>query len=62
MARFADPHLEPGRQALDVRGKDVARAHRDSHAQDRLGEQRIGARRARPVDVGEFDDEIVDGF
>jgi hypothetical protein len=62
MARIADPHLEPGRQALDVRGKDVARAGRNAHAQDRLGEQPVGARRARSVDVGEFDDEIVDAF
>ena len=59
---FANPHLEPGRQALDVRRKDVARARRDSHAQDRLGEQRVGAGRARSVDVGEFDDEVVDAF
>ena len=62
MAALADPHLEPGRQTLDVRRKDVARARRDAHPQDRLGEQRVGARRARAVDVGEFDDEVVDAF
>ena len=62
MALFADPHLEPGRQALDVRRKDVARARRDPHAQDRLGEQRVGAGRARSVDIGEFDDEVVDAL
>ena len=60
MAALADPHLVPGRQALDVRREDVARARRDAHAQDRLGEQRVGAGRARAVDVGEFDDEVVD--
>ena len=61
MAALADPHLEPGRQTLDVRREDVARARRDAHPQDRLGEQRVGARRAGAVDVGEFDDEVVDG-
>ena len=62
MAALADPHLVPGRQTLDVRREDVARARRNAHPQDRLGEQRVGARRARPVDVGEFDDEVVDAL
>ena len=62
MALVADPHLEPGRQPLDVRREDVARARRYAHAQDRLGEQRVGAGRARAVDIGEFDDEVVDAF
>src|SRR5208282_5060321 len=60
MAAFADSYLVPGRQTLDVRGEDVARARRDAHPQDRLGEERVGARRPRSVDVGEFDDEVVD--
>ena len=60
MAVVVDPHLEPGRQALDVRRKDVARTYRDAHPQHRFGEQRVGARRAGAVDVGEFDDEVVD--
>ena len=41
-ALLADAHLVPGRQALDVAGEDVARAHRHAHAQDRLGEQLVG--------------------
>ena len=60
IAVLADPHLEPGRQTLDVRRKDVARTRRDAHPQHRLGEQRVGAGRAGAVDVGEFDDEVVD--
>src|SRR5262249_40389382 len=35
VTRFRHPHLVPGRQALDVRGEDVARADRYAHAQDR---------------------------
>ena len=45
-----------------LRGEDVARADRHAHAQDGLGEQLVGRGRARAVDVGELDDEIVDGF
>ena len=59
---FADAHLIPGRQALDVRGEDVARRDRHAHAQDRAREHQVGARRARAVDVGEADDEIVYGM
>ena len=62
MARLRHPHLVPGRQALDVGGKDVARRDRHAHAQDRLGEQRVGAGRTRAVDVGELDDEVVDAL
>src|SRR3546814_13836506 len=51
----------PGRQALDVGREDVARADRHAHAQDGLGEQLVGRRRARTVDVGELDDEVVGG-
>jgi xanthine dehydrogenase YagS FAD-binding subunit len=60
VARLADPDLVPGRQALDVGRKDVARADRHAHAQDRLGEQLVGRGRAGAVDVGELDHEIVD--
>ena len=35
-------HLVPGGQALDVGRKDVARADRHTHAQNRFGEQLIG--------------------
>ena len=62
VALFVDAHLVPGRQALDVRRKDVARADRNAHAQQAAREQLVGRRRSRAVDVGELDDEIVDGF
>ena len=55
-----DAHLVPRRQALDVGREDVARGDRHAHAQDRVREQAVGRRRARAVDVGELDDEIVD--
>ncbi len=61
-ALLADANLIPGGQALDVAGEDVARAHRHAHAQDGLGEQLVGRGRTRTVDVGELDDEVVDGF
>ena len=62
MAGLADPHLVPGRQPLNVRREDVARASRYAHPQHRFGEQPVGAGRARAVDVGEFHDEVVDAF
>src|SRR5690606_29458492 len=62
IAALVDAHFVPGRQALDVRGEDVARRHRHAHAQDRTGEELVGAGRARAVDVRELDDEIVDRF
>jgi len=61
-AGFGDAHLVPGRQPLDVGGKDVARADRHAHAQDRLGEELVGRGRARAVDVGELHHEGVDGL
>ena len=57
---LAHPDLVPGRQALDVGGEDIARRDWHAHAQDRPREQEIGAGRARAVDVGEANDEIVD--
>ena len=60
MPGLGDPHLVPGRQALDVGGEDVARRHRHAHPQDRLGEHAVGAGRARAVHIGELDDEVVD--
>src|SRR6266536_1130141 len=54
-----DANLVPGRQALNVGGKDVARRDRHAHAQDRMGEQLVGARGPRSVDVREANDEIV---
>ena len=62
VAALADAHLVPGRQALDVRREDVARADRHAHAQEAPREQLVRRRRARAVDVRELDDEIVDGF
>ncbi len=61
-ASLADAHLVPGRQALDVAREDVARADRHAHAQDGAREQLVGRGRARAVDVGELDDEVVDGL
>ena len=61
-ALLGHAHFVPGRQALDVGGEDVARRDRDAHAQDRAREQLVGRGRARAVDVGELDDEVVDGF
>src|SRR3954468_15128420 len=55
------PDLVPGGKALDVGGEDVARGDRHAHAQDGAGEHLIGGGRARAIDVGELDDEIVDG-
>jgi hypothetical protein len=57
---FRHPHLIPGRQALDVGWEDVPGRRRDAHAQDRLGEQRIGAGRTGPVHIGELDNEVID--
>src|ERR1700737_4119593 len=59
MSVLGHPHLIPGRQALDVGGEDVARRDRHAMTQDRAAEQFVGARRARAVDVGEADDEVV---
>ena len=59
MTGFGDAHLVPGRQALNVRREDVARRHRHAHAHDGAGEQLVGAGRARSVDVGKPDDEVV---
>ena len=61
VAPLAHAHLEPGRQPLDVGGENVARRHRNAHAEQRLGKHAIGARRTRSVDVGEADDEVVVG-
>ena len=62
MAVAGHAHLVPGRQALDVRREDVARGDRHAHADDRAREQPVGARRSRPVHVGELHDEVVDPF
>ena len=60
IAQLRHPDLVPGRQALDVGGEDVLRADRDAHAEQRLGENAVGARRARAVDGGELHHKVVD--
>src|SRR5689334_13736302 len=59
MTVLGDAHLVPGWQTLDVGWKNVARADRHAVAQDRAREQFVSGGRARPVDVGEPDDEVV---
>src|SRR5215212_5181393 len=59
MAGFGDPHLVPGRQSLDVGGKDVARRDRHAMTQYGAGEQFVGAGRARAINVREANDEVV---
>ena len=58
-ASFADANLIPGRQPLDIRGKDVAGGDRDAHAQDRTREQQVGAGGAGTIDVCETYYKIV---
>ncbi len=55
-------HLVPGRHPLDVGRKDVARRHRHAHAHDGPGKQFVGRCRARAIDIGELDDEVVAAF
>ena len=62
MAVAGHPHLVPGRQPLDVGREDVARRDGHAHADDRAGEQPVGARGARAVHVGELHHEIVGPF
>ncbi len=57
-----DPDLIPGRQALDIRGKDIFRTDRYPHAVDGQGKEVVGAGRTGAVDIGKADDEIVDAF
>ena len=42
VALVANTRFIPGRQALDVAGKDIARADRHAHTQNSLGKQLIG--------------------
>jgi hypothetical protein len=60
VAVLRDADLVPGRQALDVRREVVLAHHRDAAAEQRFHQQRVGARRTRPVDGGDLDDEIID--
>ena len=59
IALFADPHLIPGRQPLDVGREDVFRADWNAEAIDNFGKKVIGAGRAGTVYVGKADNEIV---
>src|SRR3569623_298635 len=56
-----DAHFIPGWQALNIRWEDVARRDRHPHPQNGTGEHLIGGGRARAVDIGELDDEVVNG-
>ena len=60
MAILRHADLVPGRQTLDVGGEVVLAHHRDAAAEDRLHQQRIGARRTGAVDRGDLDGEVVD--
>ena len=62
MTLLVDADFIPGRQALDVRREHVAGRDRHAHPHDGAREHLVGRRRAGAVDVGEADDEIVDGF
>jgi hypothetical protein len=59
VAGLADPHLVPGRQPLDVGGKQVLSRDGDPHPEDRLHEETVRARRPRPVDVSQLEREVV---
>ena len=59
VAILADSDLVPGRQPLDVRRKEVLAADRDSHAEYRLHQQRVGTRGTGAVDVRNLEDEVV---
>src|SRR5256884_426445 len=60
VAVAGDADLVPGRQALDVGREIVLAHHRDAAPEDRLHEQRVGARRAGAVHRGDLDGEVVD--
>ena len=60
VAVLADPNVVERRQSLDVRREDVLPRDRNAHAEDRLHEQAVGAGRARAVDGGHLECEVVD--
>ena len=60
MPGLRNAHLVPGRQALDVRGENVARGDRHAHAQNGAREQPVRRCRSGAVDVREFHHEVVD--
>ena len=55
-----DPKLVPGWQALDVGRKYVLGRHRDTHVEDRPGEDQVRCLAPRAVDGGGLDCEVVD--
>ena len=57
---FGDADLVPGGQALDVGREEVLAHHRHAHAEDRLGQQRVGARGPGAVRCGGDGDEAVE--
>ena len=60
VAGLRDTHFVPGRQPLDVGGEDVLGRHGNAHAEQRLCEHGVRARRPRAIHGRELHDEIVD--
>ena len=57
-----DPQLVPRGEAFDVGGKDVFGRYRDSHMEDRSGQNQVCGLAARTVDGGGLDGEVVDDW
>ena len=60
VAVLAHPDLVPGGQSLNVRRKDVLARDGNAHAEDRLHEQTVRARRAGAVHRAHLEGEIID--
>ena len=60
VAVFAGADGEPGRQAGDVRGKQVLAGDGDTHLEDRPQQHEIGRLAAGTVDGRDLDAEVVD--
>ena len=56
----AGPDVEPGRQALDVRGEDVLAAARDPHRVQGAEQHEVGRLAPRAVDGPDPDRQVVD--
>src|SRR5438552_2427793 len=57
-----DPQLVPRGEAFNVGGKDVFGRYRDSHMEDRSGQNQVCGLAARTVDGGGLDGEVVDDW
>ena len=62
MAGLGHPHLVPGRQALDVATGRCCAAPPARPCAGSTWRTAVGAGRARAVDIGELDDEVVDAL